>query len=1162
MYKKQGFSLVEVMIIFTVFSVILAASLPMITKKTNPVPTKIPHGVYRCIHTNGGLLEELYSGTRQISSDPVARCTFDVPEAAQYKIDMYSAGSGGTEFAQINGKNDDGRSATFTMSDGLNKANNKDPLFTPSDNELVNMFNGLYVVRSLYTGDAGHGSTGDMVYENPYEADCGVDLSVVRNELNKKKAELKEAKALLKTVLTPAKLSEAAGYNFYPASWKTNGWLTAIWHDWSNEDNLTVCDPDHGYEGLDNWWCNTNGYNNFISKYYSMNASGKDSVYIVFYLKWFDISSLPNTVATLVESVRKELSTIPNVDTRKLDRAATSTYYHFIGDLNAIKDYGAIRHEYDDDASYYDCLGDIGNAAFVYPQLNDRVWVYGFGGRGDLDAPPPWYGGNYCTTHCCMLREDYPDHGGQFQFGMPHCANTIKGGAGIRPKALIDVFMQAYNSQFTQEELNAEENINKLEKEIADLESELDSKNSSLLKNNFYANPPRNPNYRQQHGIDMSDPTFNEIYNNPKYVVNDEVRAQVQDFCRVAFKNYYELSGKTPEQTVKFGQKRVAKYGADGGKGAYSRLVYKIDYEQGLGSNIDFSEYIKRLVTTGDIGGYYPQVALNGNSFQNVELNNGNIYTIPKAYNAAYKYADFSMQANNRNIFSFTSNIGSSVNFGYQLASLNVRKLAITNPGGGVGKDHFSQNEEYIPESTRHSGGGTAGAGGAGSSGSSGSGNTGSGSGTSTSTGSHTLATELYTLIADRGDNQTANLRWHISQLGLQNNNSSIVDVIDSNAEGGQPAKITVASNNLKYKTKTINNKFDAYKFFDQNYAYTANDESPASSSNVRFKNQGKRNNYSINSYNPDNSLRNDPISTLDPSSSHTIWQEPSLLITSKLWRKSYKLGGAGNPGQQKSFTVANLGNQCTFNIPAGGEPFEQGTTRANLSKMNASLTTSMQCKNSSDKVVFKEEVGNNYTSNNIEDVSSSKNYVWSEANEAKGEHKVGPDNAAQGQKWGLTSLWAKIYKNFMSTTNKDYDLNSYNIGKAGEGTTLTDKCLTRRGSYTEQMKYDTKYITIYQNASKTADVSYTNNLTQQLIRTERQFSVNNKTVSLGTKEIPFEQGNFKGVNCYGVDQAHLSDKNYQSATKNITTDSEEHKRGIMTLKAQPGGGGAVVITW
>ena len=1152
MYKKQGFSLVEVMIIFTVFSVILAASLPMITKKTNPVPTKIPHGVYRCIHTNGGLLEELYSGTRQISSDTVARCTFDVPEAAQYKIDMYSAGSGGTEFAQINGKNDDGRSATFTMSDGLNKANNKDPLFTPSDNELVNMFNGLYVVRSLYTGDAGHGSTGDMVYENPYEADCGVDLSVVRNELNKKKDELKEAKAQLKTVLTPAKLSEADSHYFHPRYHDDTGFAIAIWHDWNV---ITLCGEDYSHS--DNEWCNANGFPNFISKYYSMNASGYNSPYILLALARFDINTLPTRLYNILDSLARDLSIIPNIDRMKLYNAKFTTLSHFTSNLNSIKDNAPVKEVYD--ASYWNLTEDVGNVAAVWPLLNDRVWIYGLASLGDLDLRLGW--GGKCLSNCCVLSDYYP-YATSYQYGMPHCANTVHGGAGIRPKALIDVFMQAYNSQFTQEELNAEENINKLEKEIADLESELDSKNTSLLKNNFYANPPRNPNYRQQHGIDMSDPTFNEIYNNPKYVVNDEVRAQVQDFCRVAFKNYYELSGKTPEQTVKFGQKRVAKYGADGGKGAYSRLVYKIDYEQGLGSNIDFSEYIKRLVTTGDIGGYYPQVALNGNSFQNVELNNGNIYTIPKAYNAAYKYADFSMQANDRNIFSFTSNIGSSVNFGYQLASLNVRKLAITDPGGGVGKDHFSQNEEYIPESTRHSGGGTAGAGGAGSSGSSGSGNTGSGSGTSTSTGSHTLATELYTLIADRGDNQTANLRWHISQLGLQNNNSSIVDVIDSNAEGGQPAKITVASNNLKYKTKTINNKFDAYKFFDQNYAYTANDESPASSSNVRFKNQGKRNNYSINSYNPDNSLRNDPISTLDPSSSHTIWQEPSLLITSKLWRKSYKLGGAGNPGQQKSFTVANLGNQCTFNIPAGGEPFEQGTTRANLSKMNASLTTSMQCKNSSDKVVFKEEVGNNYTSNNIEDVSSSKNYVWSEANEAKGEHKVGPDNAAQGQKWGLTSLWAKIYKNFMSTTNKDYDLNSYNIGKAGEGTTLTDKCLTRRGSYTEQMKYDTKYITIYQNASKTADVSYTNNLTQQLIRTERQFSVNNKTVSLGTKEIPFEQGNFKGVNCYGVDQAHLSDKNYQSATKNITTDSEEHKRGIMTLKAQPGGGGAVVITW
>ena len=182
---KKGFSLVEVMLLFTVLAVFMAASIPVITKKSRAIPKRIQHGTYRCVYDptanngTGAVREFLYSNSRVIKNGeikPDGVCSFNVPAAALYKLDLYSAGAGGTKYAKITANQDDNRYANYDMLNGLNSQRGtgdgpSDPLRAPTDDELA-MFEGMNVIRSIYTGDGGDGGDAAVLYKTPYTADC------------------------------------------------------------------------------------------------------------------------------------------------------------------------------------------------------------------------------------------------------------------------------------------------------------------------------------------------------------------------------------------------------------------------------------------------------------------------------------------------------------------------------------------------------------------------------------------------------------------------------------------------------------------------------------------------------------------------------------------------------------------------------------------------------------------------------------------------------------------------------------------------------------------------------------------------------------------------------------------------------------------------------
>ncbi len=177
--QLKGFSLVEVMIMFTMLSIIMAASMTMITRKSSPTPPKVSHGVYRCIwdasDNHNRLVEEQYSGTRRIRGPVVpegGRCRFNVPQAAMYKVDIYSAGSGGNKSAHVHSEFPESeRVRKFTLNGGYN-GSDAEQLFKPSDEELREFFDGKFIVDSFYTLNAGYGGAADLTYLSPLDSSC------------------------------------------------------------------------------------------------------------------------------------------------------------------------------------------------------------------------------------------------------------------------------------------------------------------------------------------------------------------------------------------------------------------------------------------------------------------------------------------------------------------------------------------------------------------------------------------------------------------------------------------------------------------------------------------------------------------------------------------------------------------------------------------------------------------------------------------------------------------------------------------------------------------------------------------------------------------------------------------------------------------------------
>jgi len=196
-FKKQAFSLIEVMIIFTIMALIMAASMPMITgrSRTPDNSAKAVHGAYKCLPTtvNGvaGFNSQLFELRRNgLGRELVEKggavfnqnhCTFSqIPKNAKsFTIDIYSAGAGGTQYAEIKNEPAEETVEYISLSNipaiigevGL-QGEVKDPKHGLTVQEIQVMFQGKTVRKSIKVGDGGDGGTAMFEYKTPADAVC------------------------------------------------------------------------------------------------------------------------------------------------------------------------------------------------------------------------------------------------------------------------------------------------------------------------------------------------------------------------------------------------------------------------------------------------------------------------------------------------------------------------------------------------------------------------------------------------------------------------------------------------------------------------------------------------------------------------------------------------------------------------------------------------------------------------------------------------------------------------------------------------------------------------------------------------------------------------------------------------------------------------------
>ena len=173
---KTGFSLVEVMILFAVLAVVMAASLPMLSKKSTVPPRKTPHGVYICVANGDAPRQELYNSTNLLGAhNDGEACVFNVPRANEYKVELYSAGAGGVQYATISSQWDAEQVYNFdrfsarqyyngTTENQISSVLPYNMSYIPTNDEFRQVLSGIVLTLKTNTGHGGRGGDSTFHY--------------------------------------------------------------------------------------------------------------------------------------------------------------------------------------------------------------------------------------------------------------------------------------------------------------------------------------------------------------------------------------------------------------------------------------------------------------------------------------------------------------------------------------------------------------------------------------------------------------------------------------------------------------------------------------------------------------------------------------------------------------------------------------------------------------------------------------------------------------------------------------------------------------------------------------------------------------------------------------------------------------------------------------
>ena len=1099
--RYKGFSLVEVMILFTLLSVIMAASMTMISKKSSAVPPKVSHGMYRCIYTSDGVIEEEYNSTdrlyptRSVSGN---QCTFRVPKAAMYKIDMYSAGSGGTEYAEINSSVEPNSNDVIYSLDNLTPEYvnaQTGQLFIPTDIEFFEMLNGKYVVGSVFSGDAGSGGGVYVTYPSVADVSC---LSPEHQSL--KDTDTSDLEAQLEIVRNFKK------EDMYPIIYMYNDRSS-----WPNPTMIRVAVP-YGedsamvYTPEVPWFYTELRSYDALLVYYQTLDGPEDYNYVSH-----------NAMDHAFDYLGEVLIDTCKPHSSRPDGCASIAGPMFTGD-NLM--YGS---HYFGNQSYVHSAEN--RVAEVYKDMN---WFYDF----DDEAVYDEYNNinNNVYSHRLYYEQYHPSNTPICTFSWNFTETIFNPkraySCSLRLAPLLDQIMDE-TKLIT----------------MWDLERQIKEAGYTDL---------------------MDVPEFAALYNNQS-VVNDKVKSQIRDYCKMEFKPIYQSLGIFNNNTkideeIQYGKKRViSTLGGNEGLGKLSTKIYK------LSSTGRYS-----ILGGGSFMSYASKVKENQLTPVYCDKNMNNCSTEPPNSDCP-AFWNFFSQANVGCVKKGTdSNLAGSLNYNSLSTTItqNDVKIAHYSPSNNDDFGPAITNGRYvitedgkapekipawkadaltkIPAVSALPEGGKA-------------------------PKVHiklnydaynrTSACDFTYWTCPKTEEYVANAYIYELADQVQATFSSTLDGVQTNEI---PWWAISKYYDVYFKAHVSNNGV----IFNKNVADTAMIDSIGTSSNATAS-EASDSNYKVIS--SDGVTHDTPVDSLNPST-FPMFQEPYIKAKSWKWKKEYALGGHGNEGKFISLTATDLGTSCTMKVPAPGEVYRRGVDDPFV--LNESLSASITCRNNRGQVVFDHTLeGNGYNESILSgsEFVEPNTYTWMpNINEDGGVWEVRLVNNPDRPNWRPTSVLSVLINKYFRLNNGDYDIKSrYGIGAPGSGTRLDDYCLVRKGKYQREMYYKIKYndstdnITSRRNSSKTG----CNYLLEGDPECELSSTYNYPISYLNERDVKIEgseksvsrDGNYKGYNCYGENAGT------PGATDGrwiLQSDTPAVQSGLFDIHADQGGGGAIVISW
>ncbi len=1123
---KTGFSLIEVMLLFTILSVILAASIPLISKRSRPIPEKIPHGVYRCIaKPDGNFLEELYSSARKLDTHTyttTTACSFKVPKASVYKIDLYSAGAGGTKRAVVSANPPVENFDTVYRMDGTTGEGSVPPIKEPTSEELKAYFLGAKVMSSIRTGGAGSGQNVIMEYRNPKDLECSYRVNaqtMYARTLNKYKTDyetmlknlLADAAKALQYLELKKKYNRGktyAGYkralvssiradlNVYAAALnKYNAYIE--YKDSTDPETPEVSAPTtNDLAAIQNFYrvygtiCSSNVEGDQfltsstlkIKEWYNNHKGDQsniysDNFYSDIYEKDENYDRTDNNTAFnyMLSFVRQLKITLPDnqdwakIETKLKPGDVDDQYKEIIGHFSEVKDKASdiINTIYIDTSEYSN------EKAIIAQQVSTE---------DDAEHIAKHIADNSETS----LQTEY--------------TNALKAAElddNGNPTSNADSDLKAlYNRYKSFRDMGVGGDYPELWTKYTERISATDS---------YYAGTDED-GYSPDNGQMMDIRTSSEGVNT---YVDGNTYKQMEDLCRAIYyeasidsdsgwdgNNILTLKGESVNQNTGLRQKNAS--GGYGGYGvSYMRITFPIKFisRPNYYDNEDFKTYLKSLVRPITVNGesvkkytYYP-ISVREKSGVYEEINSAGIHGLLQSLGPDY-FTELSKSDHE---------------------SKTVNYLIADN-------DTFVDSVAHAYGNTRQ-------------------------------------------IRGKKGSDMDRIAMWHVPEdavpLGSQPYVSLLTD-LPTGGEGGNikvdikyytPANAGKTYQNVAFTpTMTVDDRINAV--LNQGYFWyrVGSKTNPELGTNAQTMNNNLTSSY----------LASKPGYKLEMVSGDgaIITKIPELHLRSNIWTKTYKLAGAGTKGTESKYVSTNLGSRCTFTVPKGGPILDltdvpSDTYNDLKEQYEEGLKVKITCVDKNGNTVFEQEkAGGEYK---IEPSYIPKNadgdelaFIWS------GQSSLTLDGEkVNNATWLPSSLWAKIFKTLMFTEDNRYDLNKYHVGFAGKGVTLVDNCTVPKGSYTPSILYNIRKI----NSSVDGGFEdYT------------QVSDANNSINLQPQEV-------KGIkddlyNCYGTDPSVTNQTSQVTFELNGYEDNhvgnmlENNIYQLSSEDEMKGGGGAVVITW